>query len=216
MNAVLKKENILICSLREIDTARPIVGIEHKKDILKFIRVPFPNDCAQDYRLYMPDTNLFVLYKQGRHGSNVYRWLVLGIVSCKTSFHARETESTFWALVLKSYPMRVVMATEDKNRYKTRTELGTCEKPTAARHRLEAFMDRVYIIKKYGNGHNMMADISKFHDVFETMQSRGYRSQNTQIFDEWHTPTHAGYCNKIKPFDDLISDIMLWKLERTQ
>lgn len=117
----------------------------------------------------MPDTDLFVLYKQGQYGSNVHRWLVLGIISCKTSFHARETESTFWALVLKSYPMRVVMVTEDKNRYKTRTELGTCEKPTAARRRLEAFMDRVYIIKKYGNGHNMMVDINEFHGVFETI-----------------------------------------------
>jgi len=62
--------------------------------------------------------------------------------------------------------MRMVFVTEDKDRYEKKTELGTCEKPTAVRRRLETFMDMVYIIKEYGNGHghnNIADDVAEFY-----------------------------------------------------
>ncbi len=219
LNSILNKEDITIAALNEIDNKKSIIEDDYKEKVLDFIRVRFPTDCAQGYRLDLPDTDLVVLYRKKNHDGFTIQWYVLGIISCKTSFHSRETESTFWATVLKHHPMRMVMVTEDKDRYEKKTELGTCEKPTAARRRLETFMDRVYVIKQYGNGNTqnkIMEDISLFYNIFSQMQSRGYRSQNTKIFDDCDTKSHCGYCNKVKPFDDLISDIMMWKMERTQ
>lgn len=219
LNNILDKEGIIVAALNEIDAKKSIIDDEHKEKIIDFIKVRFPTDCSQEYRLDLPDTDLIVLYRKKNHDGSTMQWYVLGIISCKVSFHARETESTFWASVLKYHSMRMVMVTEDKDRYTTRTELGTCEKPTAARRRLETFMDRVYIIKQYGNGNaqnKIMEDISSFYDIFNQMQSRGYRTPHTQIFDDYETKFHCGYCNKVKPFDDLISDIMMWKMERTQ
>lgn len=42
-----------------------------------------------------------------------------------------------------------------------------------------------------------------------------YRTQDTSILDDQNAAHHAGY-NKVKPLDDLISDIMMRKMERTQ
>ena len=42
-----------------------------------------------------------------------------------------------------------------------------------------------------------------------------YRTQDTGIFGDQNAAHHAGY-NKVKPLGDLISDIMTWKMERTQ
>lgn len=219
LTAILAKEDIAVCTLSDLESASSIVEPEYKHSVLEFIKVRFPTDCEQEYRIDLPDTDLIVLYQKKRHDGFTEKWYVLGIISCKTSFHARETEATFWALVMKNHRIRMVMVTEDKDRYTKRSELGTCRNPTAARRRLEAFMDRTYIIKQYGNGNpqnKIMDDISAFYGTFAEMQSRGYRSPNTRVFDDHDTPSHAGYCNKVKPFDDLISDVMMWKMERTQ
>ncbi len=216
LNNILNKESIYIFSIKEIESGK---SIDEPEKIIDFIKVRFPSDCDQQYRVDLPDTDLVVMYKKEDHVTEESKWIVLAIVSCKVSLHGRETESTFWAMTLQHHPMRMVFVTEDKDRYEKKTELGTCEKPTAARRRLETFMDRVYIIKEYGNGHghnNIANDVAEFYNVFDKVQATGYRSPETTIFDDCDTKSHCGYCNKVKPLDDLISDIMMWKMERTQ
>ena len=54
-------------------------------------------------------------------------------------------------------------------------------------------------------------DISSFYDVFEKSKPAGYKRQNSTIFDEGRK--YDRYCRQIRPFDDLIFDLMKWKFE---
>ena len=109
------------------------------------------------------------------------------------------------------------MVTEDANRYgkKHNTELGKCETGTKIRRLLECFVDRTYIIKKYEKESNgILKDIDNFYGVFEKAEAQAYRNVDSKIFDDYDRKPHAEYCKNIRPFDDLLIDIMKWKFEK--
>jgi BsaWI-like restriction endonuclease len=222
VNAILNKEGVYALSVGEIEEKER--SIEQREQILEYIKVRLPNDCSQTNYVHLPDTDILILYRKQDTTREDVKWFILGIISCKVSFHARETEAAFWAVILQYHKLRMVLVTEDADRYnddtkKRKTELAWCKKPTAVRRRLETFMDKIYVIKKYGRRqeYNLARDIDKFYSVFEEMKKRSYRSVGTKIiFDDHDVQPHCGYCNKVRPFDDLIADIMHWKFERVK
>ena len=70
-------------------------SIDEPEKIVDFIKVRFPSDCDQQYRVDMPDTDLVVLYKKEDHTTQESKWIVLAIISCKVSLHGRETDLHF-------------------------------------------------------------------------------------------------------------------------
>jgi BsaWI restriction endonuclease type 2 len=218
LNSLLNTEDIYAMTVGEIESDK---NIESREQILEYIKVRFPNDCEQSFHVDLPDTDILILYRKEDNITKMVKWYILAIVSCKVSFHARETEATFWAVILQYHKIRIVLVTEDADRYnvdikKRHTELATCEKPNSARRRLETFTDKIYVIKKYSadKGYNLAEDINNFYNVLKKMQPIGYRSLGTKVFDDYEFKPHCGYCNKVRPFDDIISDIMNWKFER--
>ncbi len=127
INAILKKEDIEAFSVEQIRRWAK-VGSTYKK-LYNYIQVPVKNSCSQQQIMTLPDTDLLVVYKQvdKLNPLNVI-WHPLCIISCKASFHARETESLFWAALMQNSKIKFVVVTEDANRYgkKHNTELGKC------------------------------------------------------------------------------------------
>ena len=85
--------------------------------------------------------------------------VAFSVLSCKTSFHSRETESCFWAVVTRDTGLRMGMVTQDRKR-----ELGTCAHPTKARMLLEAYFDRVFSTNPLTNN---CAQIRPFDEIFD-------------------------------------------------
>lgn len=72
-------------------------------------------------------------------------WQPFAILSCKTSLHARLTETLFWSLVTRQQlPLKSLFVTLDLD-----LEFGECAKPTRnARVLAEAFLDRTYSLNQ--------------------------------------------------------------------
>lgn len=216
INEILKKKDIEAFTVAQIRRWAK-VGASYKK-LFDFIQVGVKNSCTQQQVMTLPDTDLLVVYKQEDKTKPLQvTWHPLCIISCKTSFHARETESMFWAGLMKDSKIKFVVVTEDANRYgkKHNTELGTCEKGNKIRRLLECFVDRTYIIKKYEKTNNgILKDIAKFYHVFEKGEAQAYRNVDSRIFDDYERKPHAEYCKNVRPFDDLLFDVMNWKFEK--
>jgi hypothetical protein len=218
LNDTLNKKRIYAFNVADI---RRWTGRNHSmKRLIDYVKVSINNACWQDQTTTLPDTDNLVVYKQDDAGADLINWHPLAIISCKTSFHARETESLFWALQVRPKKIPYVLVTEDSNRYnleptRRNTELGTCEERNRIRTLVESFLDRVYIIKKYGvGGNDIVKDIERFHSVFERAESSGYRGIESFVFDDAKKKPHAGYCKFVRPFDDLLFDLMKWKFEK--
>jgi hypothetical protein len=216
INEILKKKDIEAFTVAQIRRWAKI-GSSYKK-LYDYIQVPIKNSCTQQQVMTLPDTDLLVVYKQEDKTNPInVTWHPLCIISCKASFHARETESLFWSALMQNSKIKFVVVTEDANRYgkKHNTELGKCETATKIRRLLECFVDRTYIIKKYEKVNNgILKNIDSFYHVFEKAEAQAYRNVDSKIFDDYERKPHAEYCKNIRPFDDLLIDIMKWKFEK--
>ena len=213
LNEILNKKDIQAFSVADI-TRWAKADAAHKR-LFEYIKVPVKNSCTQEQIMTLPDTDILVVYRQQINGA--ITWHPLCIVSCKASFHARETETLFWAALMQSSKIKFVCVTEDADRYGTKhsSELKTCENANKPRRLLECFCDRTYIIKKYDEAHNgLIKDITSFYHIFEMAEAQAYRGNNSKIFDDYERKPHAEYCKNVRPFDDLMFDIMNWKFEK--
>jgi len=218
LNAVLNKKDIHAFNVSEI---KRWADKNHRMNkLIEYVKVSVKNPCLQEPITTLPDTDILVMYKQEDVVSGLINWHALCIVSCKTSFHGRDTEALFWAMLAKPSKINYVMVTEDSDRYsdrpgKRKTELGTCDKANRTRRLLESFLDRVYVIKKYDVENNdIIEDVGKFYPLFEKAEASAYRGLQSKVFDDSGREPHAGYCQMIRPFDDLLYDIMRWKFEK--
>lgn len=218
LNTLLNKKGIHAFSVADI---RRWAEKNHRmKKLIEYVKVIVKNPCLQEHITTLPDTDILAVYRQEDMITGTINWHPLCIVSCKTSFHARETEALFWAMLARPSKINYVLVTEDSDRYnveiqKRRTELGSCTEGNRTRRLLESFLDRIYIIKKYGvEGNDIVKDMNSFHSVFEKAEASGYRGIDSKIFDDYKRKPHAEYCNAVRPFDDLLFDIMKWKFEK--
>lgn len=177
------------------------------QQIVDFNKLPVKRPCDQKQLEDYPDTDLFVLYWRPP------QWRVLGLISCKVSFHSRHTMVTFWGLAVRmSSNIPYVCVTEDADVYGTpkRSELGqSCQNPTAARRLLESFTDGIYIVKPYASDidHLLENDLNEFSKTFQPAVSRAAGP----IFDTPQIRGHTQYCESIRPFDDLVQEILSWR-----
>jgi hypothetical protein len=219
LNQILNKKDIEAFSVSQIRRWAKKVGGGYKK-LFDYIQVPVKNSCTQEQVMTLPDTDILVVYKQENKVTDTVSFHPLCIVSCKASFHARETETLFWSALTQPTKIKFVLATEDSDRYndveeRRKTELGTCKDGNKTRRLLECFLDRVYILKKYDKvTDGIVKDIDTFYHVFEKAEAQGYRGINSGTFDDYDRKPHAEYCNMVRPFDDLLFDIMKWKFEK--
>ena len=177
--------------------------------VLEFAKVPLRSPCNQSYEMVLPDSDVIVYYIQKDREGKVKKRFHLATISCKVSFHARETESAFWAKVLKNgHGAKFVLATEDKF-----DELKTCEMGNKARRVLEAYMDGIYMMKSYGgkSKNNLDSDLGRFYEIFQKSKQTGFKRQKSDVFDEGRKVDR--YCKQVRPFDDLIFDLMRWKFD---
>ncbi len=172
------------------------------EQIIDYNRLPVKRPCDQKQLMDYPDSDLFIMINKDNS------WRLLGIINCKISFHSRHTMVTFWALAIRiSSNIKYILVTEDKDQYtKNRSELGrSCGDSTSTRRLLESFVDRIYLIKPYQLEDNELnADIKRFRTQF------GNRNQN-YIFDNPNYEHHTEYCLSVRPFDDLIDDLIRWR-----
>jgi hypothetical protein len=63
-----------------------------------------------------------------------------------------------------------------------------------------------------GREEKLLKDINKFHYVFEDSKRFGYQGQDTKIFAA--ESNDSTYCKQVRPFDDLLFDLMQWKFEQ--
>ena len=179
------------------------------QQIVDFNRLPVKRPCDQKQLEDYPDTDIFVLTKEDSY------WRVLALISCKVSFHSRHTMVTFWGLAVRiSSHVPYVCVTEDANTFRGESsELGiSCSQPTAARRLLESFTDGVYIIKQYNSydSRELIDDLN----LFSTQASVTKPKKRAIIFDKPSSQNHTKYCRSVRPFDDLILDILRWKEKR--
>lgn len=175
------------------------------QQIVDFNRLPVKRPCDQRQLEDYPDTDLLVLT---REDSN---WRVLALISCKVSFHSRHTMVTFWGLAIRiSSHIPYVCVTEDSDIYRGKpSELGvSCSRPTAARRLLESFTDGIYIAKQYTShdSRELTNDLATFSEQISTESKK-----RSIVFDNPNFRNHTAYCQSVRPFDDLIFDILHWK-----
>lgn len=205
INATLNREEIYAVSLKQLKDL--IKKDQSFKEVLEFAKTPVPNPCEQRFEMMLPDTDVLVYYGQKDHAGSVSKRFHLATVSCKVSFHGRETESTFWAKVLRNHGAKFFLATEDKF-----GELGTCENGNKVRRLVESYMDSAYLMKQYeGSTNSLEKDVALFFKVFDNSKRSGYQRQNTRIFDSKRK--EDSYCKRVRPFDDLLFDFMQLKFE---
>lgn len=209
LNTLLNKHNIYIVegtadALKKLINDKKVV-----KQIIDYNKLPVKRPCDQKQLEDYPDTDLFILIKTEN------QWRVLGIINCKLSFHSRHTMVTFWGLAIRiGSNIKYVCVTEDKDQYhptRSRSELGkSCRESTAARRLLESFIDRIYIIKPYEeDGSKLKNDIQKFAAFFSNKKEQ----KKIIHFDNPYHKHHTEYCISIRPFDDLIFDLIRWQEE---
>ena len=197
LNAILNTEGIYVCKGRESALLTLIRDQFQVRAIMDYVRIPVKRPCDQKQLDDYPDADLFVLLKPLTFDQ---RWRLLAIISCKTTFHSRHTESTFWAHLTRSMlGIPYVMVTEDGD-----NELGpSCDKSTKTRRILESFMTKIYLIKHYSETDPMLdKDIERFRRNEDT---------STIIFDDIvYSIKHTRYCGHVVPFDDLATDAYSW------
>ncbi len=204
LNYLLNKHNIYITKGTTDGLKKLINDSNVVKQIIDYNKLPVKRPCDQKQLEDYPDTDLFVLFKQNDE------WKVLGIINCKLSFHSRHTMVTFWGLAIRiGSNIKYVCVTEDKEQYqpkRPRSELGkSCKDSTSTRRLLESFVDRIYIIKRYDkNSKELYIDIEKFKS----------KSERQICFDTPNYKFHTEYCASVRPFDDLISDLIRWKEDK--
>ncbi|AFH50333.1 Hypothetical protein IALB_2630 [Ignavibacterium album JCM 16511] len=205
LNAILNENDIYVVKGNGEDLRTIINDQNLVEQIIDYNRLPVKRPCDQKQLLDYPDSDLFILVKMNN------TWRLLGIINCKTSFHSRHTMVTFWALAIRiSSNIKYVLVTEDKDQYRAtnpRSELGiSCTESTSTRRLLESFVDRIYIIKPYQlDDENLQRDIGLFRESLPT------RNQTTYYFDNPNHPQHTSYCLSVRPFDDLVIDLIRWK-----
>lgn len=207
LNSILNKEDIFITQgttegLRTIVKDKSVI-----EQIIDYNKLPVKRPCDQKQLEDYPDTDLFILLKTKNS------WRVIGIINCKVSFHSRHTMVTFWGLAIRiGSNIKYVCVTEDKDQYhsiRPRSELGkSCEESTAVRRLLESFVDRVYIIKPY-----QLKTSELENDIKNFEINLNNKKKKIIYFDNPNSVHHTKYCVSVRPFDDLIFDLLRWKEE---
>jgi len=210
LNLLLNEQNIFVIKGSFKELRRVLQDNDLAAQIIEYSKLPVKRPCDQKQIEDYPDTDLFVIYKDAA------KWRVLGIISCKVSFHARHTEVAFWGLAIRtSSNMKYVCVTEDANIHSGGTsELGvSCSKSKATRRILESYTARVYLIKKYvsTDDPHLAKDVDTFrHGLRETRSST--RLENPS-FDDLALKNHTQYCASVCPLDELYFDILRWRDE---
>lgn len=156
--------------------------------------------------MVLPDTDVLVYYAKKNFDGDVEERYHLATISCKVSFHARHTESLFWAIAMKNHGAKFVMASEDKI-----DELGTCKDGNKTRRLLESYMDGVYLLKRYQvKSNSILGDVSRFFKVFQRAEAQTYHRQGSHVFA---SQPKDRFCDRVRPFDDLLFDLMQWKFQ---
>lgn len=148
LNEFLEREGIVVTRAREGALRQLINDWANLQQIMDYSRVPVKRQCTQGQIEDFPDLDLFALIKPQRSGD---KWRLLAILNLKVSFHARNTEATFWGLLVRlTSRIPFVVITEDRDIYRKNSELGvSCEQATRTRRLLEAFTDGIYLVKHY-------------------------------------------------------------------
>lgn len=207
LNDLLNQFNIFVVrgnseGLRSIINDKTLVN-----ELIDYNRLPVKRPCDQKQLMDYPDSDLFIMI----NSKNV--WRLMGIINCKISFHSRHTMVTFWGLAIRiSSNIKYVLVTEDKDQYHPkhpRSELGrSCSESTSTRRLLESFVDRIYIIKPYN-----LDDLELQENISSFRKSMLSKNRNNYFFDNPNHPSHTEYCLSVRPFDDLIFDLLRWRDE---
>ncbi len=209
LNLLLNEHKIYIVRGND-QSLSAVLGASLAKQVIDYSKLPVKRPCDQRQIEDYPDSDLFVIYKNGTD------WRVLAVISCKVSFHSRHTMVTFWGLAIRvSSNMKYVCVTEDADIHRgKRSELGkSCQESTAARRILESFTARTYVIKQYKSPENpqLEKDVRRF---LEGLRDSTRRSrQSTPCFDDLGAPNHTEYCPSVCPLDELYFDALRWRDE---
>lgn len=206
INGTLNSEEIYAVNLKQL---RDLIKRDDTfKQILEFAKMPMPIICDQRYEMILPDTDVIVYYGQKNGRGEIRKRHHIATISCKVSFHGRETESTFWAKALRDHGAKFYLATEDKF-----GELGTCANGNKTRRLLETYMDSIYLMKQYkGASNTLESDIASFFEILENSKRSGYERQNSKIFEA--ARKEGSYCIRVRPFDDMLFDLVQLKFDR--
>lgn len=208
LNEFLLPHNIVVLKETKKALKTYFESEEIALQIIDFNKLPVKRPCDQRQLEDYPDTDLFVLFKQS------LSWRVLGLISCKVSLHSRHTMVTFGGLSIRiSSNISYVCVTEDADIYRSkRSELGiSCSQPTSTRRLLESFTDGIYTIKNYKShtDKNLVHDLKSSSSLLTTtIDERKYIKPH---FDDSSIPYHTQYCESVRPFDDLVFQILRWK-----
>jgi len=210
LNSLLNDQNIFVIKGSLKDLRRVLQNDALADQIIEYSKLPVKRPCDQKQIKDHPDSDLFVIYKDDN------KWRVLGIISCKVSFHARHTEVAFWGLAIRtSSNMKYVCVTEDADVYAgKKSELGvSCAESKAARRILESYTARVYICKKFGSTEDqqLAKDVEQFRRTFPVTTAAA-RMANP-CFDNPQIPHHTQYCESVCPLDELYFDALRWRDE---
>jgi len=208
LNSFLGSDDIVVTRAREPALRALIRDRSNLQRVMDFTKIPVKRRCDQTQLQDYPDLDLFALIRPSK---NEGLWRLLAIINCKVSFHARDTEATFWGLLIRlSSNIPFVVVTEDRDIYKPKaSELGqSCAQSTRTRRLLESFSDGVYLVKRY----NGLSDPALRRDI-ETKQSQLRAGIGSIVFDDINIPNHTKYCQSVRPIDDLIVHLRRWKAE---
>jgi len=208
LNSLLESDGIVVTRAREPALRELIRDHSNLQRVMDFTRVPVKRRCDQTQLEDYPDLDLFALMRPSQ-GEDL--WRLLAIISCKVSFHARDTEATFWGLLIRlSSNVPFVVVTEDRDIYKPKaSELGqSCRRSTRTRRLLESFSDGVYLVKRYKG----VDDPALRRDI-ETKRSELQAGIHSVVFDDPSIPNHTKYCQSVRPIDDLIGHLRRRKEE---
>jgi len=210
LNSLLNDQSIFVIkgSLKEL--RRVLQNETLASQIIEYSKLPVKRPCDQKQIEDYPDTDLFIVYRDAT------KWRVLGIISCKASFHARHTEVAFWGLAIRtSSNMKYVCVTEDKNVHLGGTsELGvSCSESKATRRILESYTTRVYLINRYKSPEDpqLVKDVELFRKSRPESTAAGRMAK--PCFDDSRIPNHTQYCASVCPLDELYFDILRWRDE---
>ena len=119
--------------------------------------------CADAPAPVWPDNDVIVVAKTPAG------YTPFAIISCKTSLHARLTESMFWAIVTRQQvPVKSLFVTLDLD-----LELGDCKRPTRQDRVLgETFFDRMYSLNEETT---KCPRLRPYGEVFDDL--RGWRDE---------------------------------------
>ncbi|MEI8313967.1 MAG: BsaWI family type II restriction enzyme [Verrucomicrobiota bacterium] len=207
LNPLLNEHKIFVIKGSRKELSRVLQDAGLVDQIIEYSTLPVKRPCDQNQIKDYPDTDLYVIYKDDT------KWRVLGIISCKVSFHARHTEVAFWGLAIRtSSNMKYVCVTEDADTCSgKKSELGvSCTDSKAARRILESYTTRVYICKKYKSKEDPQLD--KDVEQFRKLLPKATSAERTTnpCFDNPQSPNHTQYCASVRPLDELYFDALRW------